>query len=845
MHSDAICNGLNIARHLIKGAFPLIVVAIVSPTIYAADLLVPSQFQTIQAAIDNAQNGDTVRIAPGLYSERVSIIGKAISVQSNDGARSVTIDAAGTGRCVDVSGVTEGQLRLQGLILQHGSANDFGGGIRVTGSRISLKNCEIYSNRAFQDIGCAWCTGNRVRGGGMAIVAGSSAIVEQTDFRGNTVHIAFWAWGANGQSRGGGLYIESSTTRVIGGSFANNEASADDHPPNCANCNHPTTAAGAGICVGEGGNLEASGVSIYGSRIHGDNISLGIGAGISVLGGTANLTNCNVSDSQSNVPDNCFCGPEHSLGGGAYVDAAGVLVMQNCTISHNIVVGSDNLGGAIYNAGGRVEVGGTSLCENSTPAISGSWDDRGGNTISATCESSTSVKFVGPADINPSACAAIGDLLTFDVVVNNPPLTLVAGQFAINYDKMVLEYVSVEGGDSPITSIPLVLPDAQAGKLFWVSSVQGGGTGTAATTRVARVTFRAIANDCDGNSQISFDPGFAPILTANGNGAGASLPTTDPAPVMIDTIGPVITNVPADLVMAADAGAGCLAVREIGTPTVTDSCSTAALTWSRSDGAVLLAAPWLCGTTVVTWTATDACGRTSTATTSVTVNSYHLMNVTVAYAGTDYASSMTRCIGFRVDDVTLTDVMTFMSGTATATLQLPIGNYNCATADDDLHSLVSQVPVSINGTNYQMTVTGESALINGDLDDDNVVNVVDWGVLVVRVGMAAAVNTDCTTVGFHADFDGDGTVTNADGNRLLQSFLVQGDTGCNAFNANGGPVVTRISVADLSVIAGMNASAADMNRDGVVDAKDIAMWTRLQSMPGRQPLTAKGISSRN
>jgi hypothetical protein len=43
----------------------------------------------------------------------------------------------------------------------------------------------------------------------------------------------------------------------------------------------------------------------------------------------------------------------------------------------------------------------------------------------------------------------------------------------------------------------------------------------------------------------------------------------------------------------------------------------------------------------------------------------------------------------------------------------------------------------------------------------------------------------------------------------------------------------------------MNASAADMNRDGVVDAKDIAMWTRLQSMPGRQPLTAKGVSSRN
>ena len=456
-----------------------------------------------------------------------------------------------------------------------------------------------------------------------------------------------------------------------------------------------------------------------------------------------------------------------------------------------------------------------------------------------------SINLVGPADQTGSTCSAIGDLVTYDVIVNNPTIVMVAGQFGIQFDKTVLEFVSLAGGDAPITTTPLVVPNTAAGKLFWVSSVVNGGTGTAATTRVERVTFRVIADDCNGDEQVSFDPAMAPILLADGNGTSADLPTVNPLPITIDSVGPVITNVPADLVVAADAGAGCLAVREIGTPTVTDSCSTAALTWSRSDGAALLAAPWLCGTTVVTWTATDACGRTSTATTSVTVNSYHLMNVTVAYAGSDYASSMTRCIGFRVDDVTLTDVMTFMSGTATATLQLPIGDYNCATADDDLHSLVSQVPVSINGTNYQMNVIGDSALINGDLDDDNVVNVVDWGVLVVRVGMSAAVDTDCTTVGFHADFDGDGTVTNADGNRLLQSFLLQGDTGCNAFNANGGPVVTRISVADLSVIAGMNASAADMNRDGVVDAKDIAMWTRLQSMPGRQPLTAKGVSSRN
>jgi hypothetical protein len=472
--------------------------------------------------------------------------------------------------------------------------------------------------------------------------------------------------------------------------------------------------------------------------------------------------------------------------------------------------------------------------------ISGDWEDRGGNTISTTCDSSPSIKIAGPTDISPTTCAAIGDLLTFDVVVTNPPLTLVAGQFAINYDKTVLEYVSVEGGDNPITSIPLVLPNPEAGKLFWVSSVQGGGTGTAATTRVARVTFRAIANDCDGTSQISFDPAFAPILTANGNGTGASLPTTDPAPVTIDTIGPVISNVPANLSVAADAGAGCSAVREIGTPTVFDSCSTATLSWSRSDGATSLSAPWPCGTTVVTWTATDVCNRTSTATTSVTVNPYHLLDVNVAYAGSGYAASMTRCIGFRVGDVVVSDVLTFVNGAAVATLQIPIGSYTCATADDDLRSLVSQVPVTISGYNYTLSATGDSALVNGDLNDDNLVDVIDWGVLVVRVGLAAPVNTDCATTGFQPDFDGDGYVTNGDGNRLLASFLAQGDSFCNAFNSDGGIPTTRISVAELSVLTGTDASAADLNRDGLVNGKDIAIWQRAQAA-ARKPMSAKSV----
>ena len=36
--------------------------------------------------------------------------------------------------------------------------------------------------------------------------------------------------------------------------------------------------------------------------------------------------------------------------------------------------------------------------------------------------------------------------------------------------------------------------------------------------------------------------------------------------------------------------------------------------------------------------------------------------------------------------------------------------------------------------------------------------------------------------------------------------------------------VSRISVKELSAIAGADASAADINRDGVVDARDMKLW---------------------
>lgn len=450
--------------------------------------------------------------------------------------------------------------------------------------------------------------------------------------------------------------------------------------------------------------------------------------------------------------------------------------------------------------------------------------------IAASCVASSTfaqvapkIRMRGPGDTN--SCVQVGADVFFDVFIDNPQFTVVAGQFSVNYDNTVLDFIAVLPGAAPFVAVPLSWPNEAAGKVFWLSSVANGGTGTAADTRIATLKFRALQEDCNDDVQIAFDIANAPILLANGNGLGGTLPLSNPAPVSIDSTPPVFYNVPANLDVPADAGAGCFAMRTLVPPTATDTCGPVVQTFTRSDGALLLNAPWPCGLTTVTWRAVNRCGLTSTATTTVMVESYHLLEMNVEYAGLNsaYAPAMQRGIGVRVGDFTFCQTIDFAYGDGYAVAQIPIGSYNCATVDDDLHSLVSQTDVVIAGRNYRLSATGAAALINGDLNDDNTINVIDWGVVVVRIGTTAAVNTNCSTTGFHCDFNGSGNVTDVDGNFVLNSFLVNGDSGCGL----GGVLaanITKISVKDLSIIIGENASAADLNRDGVVDAQDMRLW---------------------
>ena len=122
-----------------------ILVFVVAVSTSAATRLVPSQYPTIQAAMDDCNDGDVVIIAPGRYTgtgnRDIDFKGKAITLRSENGPQNCVIDCNAI-----VKGVIKSSHR--GFYFHHGEdansvldgftvINGFaipGGGIRCDGS---------------------------------------------------------------------------------------------------------------------------------------------------------------------------------------------------------------------------------------------------------------------------------------------------------------------------------------------------------------------------------------------------------------------------------------------------------------------------------------------------------------------------------------------------------------------------------------------------------------------------------------------------------------------------------------------------------------------------------------
>lgn len=220
---------------------------------------VPADQATIQGAINAANNGDTVLVAPGTYSENINFSGKAITVTSSGGASDTTIDGGAKAPVVIFNTGEGAGSVLNGFTIQNGMAagtssnpNIEGGGIYVRSTSPKITNNVIQNNKACSD------------GGGIAVYFGSPLI------QGNTIQNNTQA-ACSGGSGGGGIELGgAASAQVIGNVIANNTWPSGN---------------GGGISMNAAGTPTISNNTIYGNTATGVSPAAR-GGGISTINST-------------------------------------------------------------------------------------------------------------------------------------------------------------------------------------------------------------------------------------------------------------------------------------------------------------------------------------------------------------------------------------------------------------------------------------------------------------------------------------------------------------------------------------------------------------------------------
>lgn len=260
----------------------LAVVWILAPhSSLAAVLRVPLDAATIQAAIDAAADGDTILVAPGIYTgdgnRDIQSRGKDFVLVSEAGAEATIIDAgAGPYPLPQHLGFSLWDDRSEGRIdgftvrnAQWYSGFAFGAGIVIGGGTWTIANCIIIHNRA---------------GGG---APESPSKTERT---------------SAGCGVGGGLAVEGSGTRVV--------------VVNCVFAENSSSCASGAIMVWLGADVDFEGCQVVRNR----------GSGIRVTGGgLCRLTNCMIAGTAAIVDDP----------GGALLVANGSSAMLDRTVVWN------------------------------------------------------------------------------------------------------------------------------------------------------------------------------------------------------------------------------------------------------------------------------------------------------------------------------------------------------------------------------------------------------------------------------------------------------------------------------------------------------------------------------
>ncbi len=427
----------------------------------------------------------------------------------------------------------------------------------------------------------------------------------------------------------------------------------------------------------------------------------------------------------------------------------------------------------------------------------------------ALCASSSfgQVLSVNASPLNSSAGSATSREFTVDV--NIAGMTgAVGAQATVAFDPAVVSFVSAAAGTDFTTLI--YSSTATANKVVFATGIDPSASAAGiAAGNVAKLTFRTIAASCSDTDAVVLST--SALTTRITDSSGTALVFTQADNVSITSLAPfTLAAVPANASVAADAGTLSGALVTLVAPTATDSCGTGlTVTATRSDSLALSAYYPPNATTTVHYAATDAAGNTNSSDVTVTVANYQLLDAAISLNGSITGNS-TRSVRITAGSTQLVNVaMTTGSGTA-SNVHVPIAvSYPCILAKDPGHSLSNTGASSLVGVEYAAII----ALDQGDSNDDNLVDILDFGIYVGKFGAALA--------GGSSNFNDDTSVNSGDFSFISVNFAHSG-TVCGAFT--GGAPRNSVSVKELRRSGMGELAGADFNRDGMLDVNDVVYY---------------------
>lgn len=324
-------------------------------SVSAAELHVPGDYTTIQAAIDAAQSGDVVLVADGLYSGNgnvnIELQGKQITVQSVNGPENCIIECDYSARAFYIHQNETNSTVISGFTIQNGYSTIYGGGFHIESSP-RIANCRILNCVAESSGGAVYCIGNSITprledtvisnntadisGGGVSCVTQRSAMADGQRATGPVLVMESCQLLANEtEGDGGAVYLDNAECIAINCVVASNRS--NDLGGGVATENAAESQWTACMFIGNysednGGGLHIGSVStcyVDNSILAGNQASDSGGACLTDVESSSTFTNCTVSGNDANTAGGFYISPD------THVYLRNTILHQN---SYNAVV---------------------------------------------------------------------------------------------------------------------------------------------------------------------------------------------------------------------------------------------------------------------------------------------------------------------------------------------------------------------------------------------------------------------------------------------------------------------------------------------------------------------------